>query len=163
MSEEFEEEELELYVLLSKFMDAVRSAMVDLTDTLDKVWGKIIEMDTKLDNILKEKKKIRKVSPGFGLKVVKELEIENQQKVPKNAEIETIENSVVKYTKKDGTDGYKLKNAVTHEGKDHKYISKCKYDCGYWVSWDNYKKGMKPLHINPDDFHVYGRSCPKYD
>ena len=71
--------------------------------------------------------------------------------------------TVVEYTKKDGTIGHKATKDIIFEDKFHKYLQECKYGCGCWISFDNYKKGMKALHIEKGTLKPIGRFCPKYE
>lgn len=70
---------------------------------------------------------------------------------------------VVEYTKNNGEIGLKIQGGdVLYENKAYKYLQECKYGCGNYISFDNYKKGQKALHISPD-LNVIGRYCPKYE
>jgi hypothetical protein len=52
---------------------------------------------------------------------------------------------------------------ITHEGRTYSRFKPCKYKCGMFVSFpDDYKKGDKPLHVNPITKEVLG-GCPRYE
>jgi uncharacterized protein YheU (UPF0270 family) len=165
-----EEENISLYLLISEFTDGMRLRYEELQKTLNSVLAKVshadkllIQLDMRVRKI--QTKPIDNVAVGIKAKeIVADLK-EEEKSIPVVKEVipETFDNIVVSYVKKDGTNGFKAKKPIEHENQKFTYLQECKYGCGYWVSWDNYKKGIKPLHINKDDLHVYGRSCPKYD
>ncbi len=70
---------------------------------------------------------------------------------------------VVEYEKKSGELGYKIVGGdVIFEKQAFKYLQECKYGCGNYISFDNYKKGQKALHIT-EDLIAIGKYCPKYE
>ena len=55
------------------------------------------------------------------------------------------------------------KLVIVHEGRTYSRFNPCKYKCGMWSSFANdYKKGDRPIHINPVTREVLG-GCPKYE
>ena len=67
------------------------------------------------------------------------------------------------YTKKNGELGYKIVGGdVIFEKQAFRYLQECKYGCGNYISFDNYKKRQKALHID-QDLNAIGRYCPKYE
>jgi len=55
------------------------------------------------------------------------------------------------------------KLVIEHEGRTYSRFKPCKYKCGMWSSFANdYKKGDRPIHINPVTKEVLG-GCPKYE
>ena len=96
------------------------------------------------EKVINFEKVIKKVSPGFGIK--------DTGAAPK----------VVEYTKKNGEIGLKIKDdAIIYKEKAYKYLQECKYGCGNYISFDNYKQGQKALHITKELVPI-GRYCPKY-
>lgn len=106
---------------------------------------------------VKEKEPVyRKASPGFDISRGPVIE----RVGPERPE---VLRRVVEYTKKDGTEGFKIVGGdVIFEKQAFKYLQECKYGCGNYISFDNYKKGQKALHIT-QDLEVIGRYCPKYE
>lgn len=59
-----------------------------------------------------------------------------------------------------------LGNPIIYAGKEFKNLRSCKYGCGYWVSFDHYKKDdphwNKPIHFTKS-LQPLGMGCPKYE
>jgi len=52
---------------------------------------------------------------------------------------------------------------IEYEDRTYSRFKPCKYKCGLWTSFaDDYKKGDRPIHINPMTKEVLG-GCPKYE
>ena len=61
------------------------------------------------------------------------------------------------------TEKVESKLVIEHEGRTYSRFNPCKYKCGMWSSFANdYKKGDRPIHINPVTKEVLG-GCPKYE
>ena len=61
------------------------------------------------------------------------------------------------------TEQTESKLVIVHEGRTYARFNPCKYKCGMWSSFANdYKKGDRPIHINPVTREVLG-GCPKYE
>ena len=66
-------------------------------------------------------------------------------------------------TKTKVTEQTESKLVIEHEGRTYSRFNPCKYKCGMWSSFANdYKKGDRPIHINPVTREVLG-GCPKYE
>ena len=61
------------------------------------------------------------------------------------------------------TESTESKIIIEHEGRTYSRFKPCKYKCGMWSSFaDDYKKGDRPIHVNPVTREVLG-GCPKYE
>ena len=78
----------------------------------------------------------------------------------KGSEVPVKKESTTKITVKEQTES---KLVIEHEGRTYSRFKPCKYKCGMWSSFANdYKKGDRPIHINPVTREVLG-GCPKYE
>ena len=125
-------------------LDTIKKGMVILIkQTKKEAHFKHVE---KTDLSDAPKPEIKKAYPGIPIKDMQE-----------------VKNKVEEYQKKDGSTGYKLTKDAIFEDKFYKYVQKCKYGCDNWISFDNYAKGQKALHIDGVTLEVIGRYCPKYE
>jgi len=135
-------------------VDEITTFMNQTTEALKTIIITLKAMDIKLKLLTEEKqvKPIRKASPGF-----KNVDVTGLGK----HSVETLR-KVVEYTKNDGTIGLKIQGGdVIYKDKAYRYVQECKYGCDNYISFDNYKKGQKALHIS-QDLVAIGRYCPKY-
>jgi len=143
--EQIEEEVDEITTFIKQTTEALRTIIITLKAMEAKqklIWESI--------NGVAPEKVIRKASPGFG----------DVTGLGKHT-IETLR-KVVEYTKKDGSIGLKIKGGdVIYKDQAYRYLQECKYGCENYISFDNYKKGQKALHIG-QDLVAIGRYCPKY-
>jgi len=131
--------------------DRFREILVEMEENKIELLNQFERIDKKLDTLLAD----------FGNLInVKKYILENGEKSP-SIEVRPVKKESTKNLKV--TEQTESKLIIEHEGRTYSRFKPCKYKCGMWSSFaDDYKKGDRPLHVNPVTKEVLG-GCPKYE